>query len=106
MSLLDFSPRIPLGTFSILLVHVDHLKPYTGESVPDAWQEISSDNTTQMSHDNTTQMSQNNMTQMSEPMAMNQNQVPTAAPDNDGTHRSPPRTRCGRHVRRPQIYSP
>ena len=85
-------------TSPLIVVHVDHLKPYTGESVPDAWQEISSDNTTHMS--------QNNMTQMSEPMAMNPNQVPTAASDNDDTHRSPPRTRCGRHVRRPQIYSP
>ena len=82
-----------------ITVHVDHLKPYTGNLPPNSWDT----DLLEISHEQTDQN-----------LDLSQLQSPDLSVDHDDSvsqgdevqNGTPPRTRCGRQIRKPVVYSP
>ena len=82
-----------------ITVHVDHLKPYRGNLPPNSWD-------TDLLEESHEQTDQN--------LDLSQLQSPDLSVDRDDSvshgdevqNGTPPRTRCGRQIRKPVVYSP
>ena len=95
-----------------IIVHVDHLKPYLGENIPESWQKDDITNNSAPTED------ENEKGDLSDQFKDNYNgdyfdrelsdsdEMECEIPDKPELKTPPRLTRCGRQVRKPLKYSP
>ncbi|KAK3088175.1 hypothetical protein FSP39_015678 [Pinctada imbricata] len=96
---------------SPIVVHVDHLKPYTGETFPSEWNQSNfEESNLEISLSNESDLPQQPPTP-GDLTDVSLESEPGNAGDTDNigegiTPSTPVRTRCGREIRKPKVYSP
>ena len=83
-----------------IVVHVDHLKPYTGVLPPSSWESsfLNGEECGEQSSDSP-EIDMSDVSPVGSPDT-------SISPDTVPQYQSPVRTRCGRQIKKPTVYSP